>query len=78
MPLNRSVFTTVSSRLRPASPRCRGGASSLLRLSTSASSRLPTAPDLSAWISHAASVLMPVTGPLTAFPAFADTRQDAS
>lgn len=77
MPLNRSAFSTVS-RLRPASPRCRGGASSLLRLTSPVSGRLPTAPALSNWISHAASVLMPVTGPLVAFSAFADTRQDAS
>jgi hypothetical protein len=68
MPLNRtarSTITTAPRRGRPANPSCRGGASSLLRLTQSASMRLPSAPALSDWMSHAASVLLPVTGPLT-------------
>jgi hypothetical protein len=35
-----------------------------LRLTQTASTRLPSAPALSEWMSHAASVLLPVTGPL--------------
>lgn len=67
MPLNRSVKTAAapaSRRARPANPRCRGGASSLLRLTQpGAAKRLPSALDLADWVSHAASVLLPVTGP---------------
>jgi hypothetical protein len=67
MSLNRSAkpFPALR-RVRPANPSCRGGASSLLRLRQPVSGRLPTAPDLAEWMSHAASVLMPVTGPLAA------------
>ncbi|MEP6875450.1 MAG: hypothetical protein ABI887_13905 [Burkholderiales bacterium] len=67
MPLNRTARTSSSTaprRGRPANPSCRGGASSMLRLTQSASPRLPSAPALSDWMSHAASVLLPVTGPL--------------
>jgi hypothetical protein len=67
MPLNRSTRTTTApapKRARPANPSCRGGASSLLRLTQTASGRLPSAPALSDWMSHAASVMLPVTGPL--------------
>ncbi len=65
MPLPRSARTAPSlRRARPANPSCRGGASSLLRLTQTASTRLPSAPALSEWMSHAASVLLPVTGPL--------------
>ena len=63
MPLNRSVKCVTPRRLRPANPSCRGGASSVLRLTQPSATRLPTALDLSDWMSHAASVLMPVTGP---------------
>jgi hypothetical protein len=63
MPLNRSVKSVTPRRLRPANPSCRGGASSLLRLTQPTATRLPTTLDLSDWMSHAASVLMPVTGP---------------
>ena len=63
MPLNRTVKSVTLRRLRPANPSCRGGASSVLRLTQPTASRLPTALDLSEWMSHAASVLMPVTGP---------------
>jgi hypothetical protein len=66
MPLPRSARTAQTlRRARPANPSCRGGASSVLRLTQTASSRLPSAPALSDWMSHAASVLLPVTGPLT-------------
>lgn len=63
MPLNRSVKSVTPRRLRPANPSCRGGASSVLRLTQPTATRLPTTLDLSDWMSHAASVLMPVTGP---------------
>jgi hypothetical protein len=71
MPLNRTSKIPAASaaprRLRPASPSCRGGASSVLRLTQPAAQRLPNALDLGDWMSRAASVLMPVTGPLTDF-----------
>lgn len=63
MPLNRTVKSVTPRRLRPANPSCRGGASSVLRLAQPMATRLPTTLDLSDWMSHAASVLMPVTGP---------------
>jgi hypothetical protein len=63
MPLNRTVKSVTPRRLRPVNPRCRGGASSVLRLTQPTATRLPTTLDLSDWMSHAASVLMPVTGP---------------
>ena len=67
MPLIRTSRPTSSRaprRGRPANPSCRGGASSMLRLAQAAPQRLPSGPALSDWISHAASVLLPVTGPL--------------
>lgn len=63
MPLNRVVKSSTPRRTRPANPSCRGGASSVLRLTQPAAPRLPTAFELSGWMSQAASVLMPVTGP---------------
>ena len=77
MPLTRTAKTSSTAygtapaprRLRPANPSCRGGASSVLRLAQPVAQRLPTTLDLSDWMSHAASVLMPVTGPLTDFNA---------
>lgn len=63
MPLNRVVKSSTPRRVRPANPSCRGGASSVLRLTQPATPRLPTALDLSGWMTQAASVLMPVTGP---------------
>ena len=81
MPPNRSAktpgiahATRRARRARPANPSCRGGASSVLRLAQPTGQRLPTALDLSGWMSHAASVLMPVTGPLADF----DSRASAS
>jgi len=67
MSLNRTARTANSAalrRARPANPSCRGGASSMLRLTQTASHRLPSAPSLSDWINHASAVLLPVTGPL--------------
>ena len=63
MPLTRNVKSVTPRRLRPVNPSCRGGASSVLRLTQPTAQRLPTTLDLSDWMSHAASVLMPVTGP---------------
>jgi hypothetical protein len=67
MPLNRTARTAFPTstprRLRPATPSCRGGASSLLRLTQPGAQRLPNTLDLADWMSHAASVLLPVTGP---------------
>lgn len=63
MPLTRTVKSVTPRRLRPANPSCRGGASSVLRLTQPTATRLPTSLALSDWMSHAASVLMPVTGP---------------
>jgi len=62
MPLNRSRNTSRATRARPAGPRCRGGASSLLRLAQPGDRRLPTAVELGVWMSRAAGALMPVTG----------------
>jgi hypothetical protein len=50
---------------RKAAPSCRGGASSLLRLSQSAAPRLPSAPDLNDWLQRAAQLLAP--RPVAAF-----------
>ncbi|MES2991086.1 MAG: hypothetical protein V4844_06680 [Pseudomonadota bacterium] len=65
MPLNRSSRIAFSTprRLRPATPSCRGGASSVLRLTQPGAQRLPNALDLGDWASRAASVMLPVTGP---------------
>lgn len=49
---------------RPVNPSCRGGASSMLRLTQPFAPRLPSAPALSDWVSRAAAVVLPVTGPL--------------
>ena len=57
MPQTRSQTAPATRRLRPASPHCRGGASSLLRLANPASPRLPKAPELSDWVTRAASML---------------------
>ena len=73
MPLIRYTQSRarVASRARPATPSCRGGASSLLRL-TQPAARLPTPLDLSDWAHRAASVVLPVTGPLTGLHARSD------
>ena len=66
-PLIRTRTTAPARRARPTGPSCRSGASSLLRLTQPASTRLPTALDLSGWVGRAASIFLPVTGPLAAF-----------
>lgn len=63
MPLIRSRNTLRAGRARPAGPHCRGGVSSLLRLTQAGDRRLPTAVDLGDWVSRAVPVLMTVTGP---------------
>jgi hypothetical protein len=71
------VSMPLTSRLRPgtqrptrrAAPSCRGGASSLLRLTQPAAPRLPSAFDVSGWVSRAASALK-----LTAVPSFAPSE----
>lgn len=55
MPLNRSPMLSNLKLNRPAGPHCRGGASSLLRLSQPATPRLPTPLDLADWMSRAAA-----------------------
>lgn len=50
-------------RVRPAQLGFRGGASSVLRLTASGGRQLPSAHDLGDWVSRAASVVLPVTGP---------------
>ena len=69
MPLSRSAkhHTNLPSprRMRAATLQGHGGASSVLRLVQPAPKRLPTPLDISDWMSQAASVLMPVTGPLS-------------
>ena len=73
MPLNRSakIFASRAPR-RLTTPRCRGGASSVLRLAQPAVPRLPSALDLSDWLAQAAGELLPVTGPLAALDMHAD------
>ena len=63
MPLIRSRNSPRTGRARPAGPHCRGGASSLLRLTQAGDRRLHAAADLGDWVSRAVPVLMPVTGP---------------
>ena len=69
MPLIRSQTAPATRRNRPAGPHCRGGASSLLRLANPTTPRLPKVPDLSGWISRAATSLL--GGAPDHMPAFA-------
>ena len=62
MSLIRTKSAPTVRRGRPAGPRCRGGVSSLLRLTQPEARRLPGTADLAEWASRAAAVLMPVTG----------------
>lgn len=50
-------FAPCPNRLRPASPHCRGGASSLLRLANPAAGRLPSGAALGDWVGRAVQVL---------------------
>jgi hypothetical protein len=54
MTSNRAATPATAKPSRRVSPRCRGGASSLLRLAQPSTPRLPAALDLSAWVSRAA------------------------
>ena len=63
MPLNRSRNTPRPARTRPAGPHCRGGASSVLRLTQPATNLAPSRMSLSDWLSRATDMVMPVTGP---------------
>lgn len=63
MPLNRFKNNAPVTRTRPAGPSCRGGASSVLRLTPPAQSLVPNRSNLSDWLSRAAEVMLPVTGP---------------
>ena len=69
MSLIRSKSSPTVRRGRPAGPRCRGGVSSLLRLTQPEARRLPGTADLAEWASRAAAVLMPVTGLHNSFAA---------
>jgi hypothetical protein len=51
------MSTVRSHQQRRAAPRCRGGASSLLRLSNVSTRRLPSCGSLADWMSRAASPL---------------------
>jgi len=58
MPLTPRLRPTTGPRQpRRAAPSCRGGASSLLRLTQPGISRLPSTLDLGGWISRAVQVL---------------------
>ena len=56
---------------RPAAPRCRGGASSLLRLSSASASRWPSPTALDGWADRVSQLglLAPDPEPLSLMPA---------
>jgi hypothetical protein len=58
---------------RPAAPRCRGGASSLLRLSSPATSRWPSATSFADWADR-----LSVAGEVAAAPMVAPAPEAAS
>jgi hypothetical protein len=64
---NQLRCAPAARQLRRA-PRCRGGASSLLRLTQPGATRLPSALDLGGWMRRAAQVLTPCA------PAFAPSE----
>ena len=67
MPLKpRSRAAQAPHQTRRAAPSCRGGASSLLRLSQPGAFRLPSTLDIGGWISRATQALK-----LPTVPAFA-------
>lgn len=51
---NRTSNPAAPRLNRPARPHCRGGASSLLRLSQAAAPRLPTPAEVADWMTRAA------------------------
>jgi hypothetical protein len=58
MPLKTRTRAAVAPRQpRRAAPSCRGGASSLLRLTQPGTSRLPSTLDIGGWISRATQAL---------------------
>ena len=70
MPLTpRLRSATGKHQGRRGTPSCRGGASSLLRLSQPSGPRLPSASDVLGWVSRAASALR-----LPAAPQFAPSE----
>lgn len=73
MPHLSSGSSAPTRRLRPAAAGVSSGASSMLRLSRGAESRLPSGEALSGWVERAASMLdltpMVVGEPLAAEPA---------
>lgn len=75
MPLFRPHLVPATRRGRPAGPHCRGGASSLLRLSQPAAPSLPKGSDLSDWVTRAARRLLGNPGEtMSEFAASAFTR----
>ena len=64
MSLHRPSNPVASRHQRPARPHCRGGASSLLRLSQPAAPRLPTPSEVAGWISRAASAFQRSAAPV--------------
>ena len=64
MPLTPRLRPAAGPRqTRRAAPSCRGGASSLLRLSQPSAPRLPSTSDVLGWVSRAASALRLPTAP---------------
>jgi hypothetical protein len=64
MPLTPRLRPATGPRQsRRAAPSCRGGASSLLRLSQPSAPRLPSTSDVLGWVSRAASALRLPTVP---------------
>ena len=64
MPYTTRLKPAAGSRPpRRAAPSCRGGASSLLRLSQPATSSLPSTTELGGWISRAVQALKFPTAP---------------
>jgi hypothetical protein len=58
MPLKPRLRAAIAQRQpRRTAPTCRGGASSLLRLSQPGASRLPSTLDIGGWISRATQAL---------------------
>jgi hypothetical protein len=66
MPLKHRQRAQANHQQRRTAPSCRGGASSLLRLSQPGASRLPSTLDIGGWISRATQALK-----LPTVPAFA-------
>jgi hypothetical protein len=66
MSINLKALRSTPARAANA-PRCRGGASSLLRLSRADSMRLPRGPDWAQWAQRAAALLGAAAPALPAF-----------